>query len=71
MSFVPSLVEAFNGFKPGQADIVFVSSDRSAELQRRYMEEGMYDSVSLLRLTGYYQQMIDGVYIDMLLSTAW
>lgn len=42
MSFVPSLVEAFKGFKPGQADIVFVSSDRSADLQQRYMEEGMY-----------------------------
>lgn len=40
MSFVPSLVEAFKGFEPGKADIVFVSSDRSADTQRRYMEEG-------------------------------
>eukprot|EP00752_Nemacystus_decipiens_P017820 g15977.t1 len=42
VSFVPSLVEAFNGFKPGKADIVFVSSDRSADLQRRYMEEALH-----------------------------
>ncbi|CBJ30089.1 conserved unknown protein [Ectocarpus siliculosus] len=40
--FVPSLVEAFKGFKPGQADIVFISSDRSEELQRRYMEEVLH-----------------------------
>lgn len=47
--FVPSLVEAFKGFKPGQADIVFISSDRSEELQRRYMEEG---EITLLLVAG-------------------
>lgn len=38
--FLPSLMEAYKGFKPGQADVVFVSSDRSEALQRKNMEEG-------------------------------
>lgn len=42
MSFVPKLVEAYKGFKSGQVDVVFVSSDRSADMQRRYMEEGNF-----------------------------
>lgn len=42
-------MEAFKGFKPGQADIVFISSDRSEELQRRYMEDG---EITLLRVVG-------------------
>lgn len=32
-------MEAYKGFKPGQADVVFVSSDRSEALQRKNMEE--------------------------------
>lgn len=55
VSFVPTLVEAFKGFKPGKADIVFVSSDRSEDLQRRYMEEGVYVEVcSIYVIKCYY-----------------
>lgn len=39
--FLPSLMEAYKGFEPGKVDIVFVSSDRSKELQQRYMETGI------------------------------
>ncbi|CAM9244399.1 unnamed protein product [Hapterophycus canaliculatus] len=42
VSFVPSLVEAYKGFTPGKVDVVFVSSDRSADHQRRYMEEALH-----------------------------
>lgn len=41
VTFVPSLLEAYKGFKPGQADVVFVSSDKSADVQRLYMEDGV------------------------------
>lgn len=34
-------MEAYKGFEPGKVDIVFVSSDRSKELQQRYMETGI------------------------------
>ncbi|CAN0291402.1 unnamed protein product [Ascophyllum nodosum] len=37
--FLPSLVEAYKGVEAGKVDVVFVSSDRSEELQRRYMQE--------------------------------
>lgn len=53
MRFVPSLVEAYKAFKPGQADIVFISSDRSADLQRRYMEEGVHVEDTLVAVGSF------------------
>ncbi|CAM9178062.1 unnamed protein product [Pylaiella littoralis] len=50
--FVPSLVEAYKAFKPGQVDIVFISSDRSADLQRRYMEEALHPNWAAVEFEG-------------------